>query len=146
MSLDGPYEPSPWEPIAEQVEAYERTGGVEGGELEGAPCMILWSVGAKSGAVRKTPLIRVTDGTNYVAIGSMGGAPNNPQWVHNLRANPFARVQDGPVVKDYAVHQAEGDEKATYWNLALEAWPNYDAYQASTDRVIPLFVLTPTGA
>lgn len=145
MSLDGPYEPSPWEPIAQQVEIYEATDGEKGGEMEGVPCMILWSVGAKSGAVRKTPLIRVTDGTNYVAIGSMGGAPNNPNWVHNLRANPVARVQDGPLVRDYHVHQAEGEEKAAYWDLALQTWPSYDDYQASTERVIPLFVLEPAG-
>lgn len=145
MNLDGPYEPSPWEPISEQVSLYESSGGVEGAELEGKPCIILWTVGAKTGAVRKTPLMRVTDGTNYVVIGSMGGAPTNPNWVHNLRANPVARLQDGATINDYTVHQAEGDEKTAYWKLALETWPSYDDYQASTDRVIPLFVLTPTG-
>lgn len=143
MPLVGEYEPSPWEPIAEQVELFERTDGAEGAEFMGGPCIILTTKGAKSGNLRKTPLIRVTDGTSYVVIGSMGGAPNNPQWVHNLRAHPLAELQDGPVRRDYAVREVEGDEKATWWKLATEVWPDYDTYQSSTERVIPLFVLDP---
>ncbi len=143
MPLEGEYEPSPWEPIAEQVELYESTDGAEGAEFMGGPCIILHTLGAKSGKVRKTPLIRVTDGTRYAVVGSMGGAPTSPQWVHNLQANPIAELQDGPNRCDYDVHQAEGDEKAEWWARALEVWPAYDEYQASTERVIPLFVLTP---
>jgi deazaflavin-dependent oxidoreductase (nitroreductase family) len=143
MPLVGEYEPSPWEPIAEQVELFERTDGAEGAEFMGGPCIILTTKGAKSGNLRKTPLIRVTDGTSYVVIGSMGGAPTNPQWVHNLRAHPVAELQDGPVRRDYAVREVEGDEKATWWKLATEVWPDYDTYQSSTERVIPLFVLDP---
>ncbi len=143
MPLEGEYEPSPWEPIAEQVELYESTDGAEGAEFMGGPCIILHTLGATSGKVRKTPLIRVTDGTRYAVIGSMGGAPTAPQWVHNLRANPVAELQDGPDRRDYDVHQAEGDEKAEWWARALEVWPAYDEYQASTERVIPLFVLEP---
>lgn len=143
MPLDGTYEPSPWEPIAEQVALFESTDGAEGNEFMGGPCIILTSRGAKSGNLRKTPLIRVTDGTRYAVIGSMGGAPTSPQWVHNLDADPHVELQDGPVRKDYDAHLAEGDEKAEWWARAVEIWPDYDAYQAATDRVIPLFVLEP---
>jgi deazaflavin-dependent oxidoreductase (nitroreductase family) len=143
MALDGEYEPSPWEPIAQQVADYERTDGVEGGEFMGGPCIILWSKGAKSGNVRKTPLIRITDGTNYVVIGSMGGAPNNPQWVHNLRAESHSQLQDGAELKDYSAREVDGDEKSEWWTLATSVWPEYDTYQSSTERIIPLFVLEP---
>jgi deazaflavin-dependent oxidoreductase (nitroreductase family) len=143
MPLDGEYEPSPWEPIAEQVEQYERTDGVEGAEFMGGPCIILTTKGARSGKLRKTPLIQVTDGTSYVVIGSMGGAPDHPQWVHNLRANPLVELQDGAVRRDYTAREVTDDEKSTWWTLATGVWPDYDAYQSSTDRVIPLFVLDP---
>lgn len=143
MPLEGEYEPSPWEPIAEQVALFESTDGAQGAEFMGGPCIILTTKGAKSGKIRKTPLIRVTDGTRYAVVGSMGGAPTSPQWVHNLEANPIAELQDGPNRWDYDVHLAEGDEKTEWWNRALEVWPAYDEYQASTERVIPLFVLTP---
>lgn len=145
MNFDGTYEPSIWEPVADQVALYERTGGAEGNEFDGGPCVILTTIGAKSGNVRKAPLIRVTDGTSYVVIGSMGGAPNNPSWVHNLRANPVARLQDGPSVIEYAVRELDGDEKAQWWSRAVEVWPDYDTYQSSTERVIPVFVLEPAG-
>lgn len=145
MSFDGTYEPSIWEPVADQVALYERTDGVEGNEFDGGPCIILTTIGAKSGNVRKAPLIRVTDGTNYLVIGSMGGAPNNPNWVHNLRANPRARLQDGPDVVEYTVREIDGEEKAQWWSKAVEVWPSYDEYQASTDRVIPVFLLEPAG-
>lgn len=143
MALRGEYEPSPWDPIAEQVALYERTDGAEGAELSGAPCIILTTVGARSKKLRKTPLIRVTDGTNYLVVGSMGGAPNNPNWVHNLRANRTAELRDGAVVREYSVRELAGDEKAQWWARATEVWPDYDEYQASTDRVIPVFLLEP---
>ncbi len=143
MPLEGTYEPSPWEPIAEQVALFESTDGAEGNEFLGGRCIILTTKGATSGKLRKTPLIRVTDGTRYVVVGSMGGAPSDPAWVHNLRANPLAELQDGPIRADYTVRQAEGDEKADWWARATEVWPDYDEYQRSTDRVIPLFVLEP---
>ena len=143
MPLDGEYEPSPWEPIAEQVAQYESTGGVEGGEFMGGPCIILTSKGATSGKLRKTPLIRVSDDTSYAVVGSMGGAPDHPQWVHNLRANPLAELQDGAERRDYAVREVDGEEKATWWSRATSVWPDYDTYQSATERVIPLFVLDP---
>lgn len=145
MTLEGDYEPSPWEPIAQQVADYERTNGAEGADFMGGQCVILTTKGARSGKLRKTPLIRVTDGTNYVVVGSMGGAPDHPQWVHNLRAEPHARLQDLADVHDYTSREVEGPEKAQWWSLATEVWPDYDKYQESTERVIPLFVLEPRG-
>jgi deazaflavin-dependent oxidoreductase (nitroreductase family) len=145
--FDAEYEPSPWEPIAEEVERYERTNGTEPSELVGEQWIILWTVGAQSGKVRKTPLVRVADGEGrYAVIGSQGGAPTSPSWVHNLRATSLARLQDGSNVRDFSVHEATGDEKATWWERATEVWPDYDTYQASTDRQIPLFVLDPVDA
>lgn len=143
---DAEYEPSPWEPIAAEVERYERSGGSEPSEMVGDEWIVLWSLGARSGKVRKTPLVRIADDAgHYAVVGSQGGAPSNPQWVHNLRAHGLARVQDGPKVRDVAVREVEGDEKAAWWQRATAAWPDYDTYQAATDRPIPVFVLDPTG-
>ncbi len=145
-AFDAKYEPSPWEPIAQEVERYERSGGSDPSDLVGEDWMILWTIGARSGNVRKTPLVRVTDGAgNYAIFGSMGGAPNNPQWVHNVRSRPIARVQDGAEVVDLAVREVDGDEKAEWWARGMAVWPDYDSYQAATDRVIPVFVLEPQG-
>jgi len=143
MPLAGAYEPSPWEPIADQVALYESSGGTEGLELEGKPCIILWTTGNKSGKVRKTPLMRVEHEGSYAVVASMGGAPNNPVWYHNLVADPQVSLQDGPQLHDLVAHEATGDEKAAWWARAVEVWPDYDKYQASTERVIPLFVLDP---
>lgn len=144
--FDDPYEPSPWEPISAEVERYERTDGSAPSDLVGDHWMILWTIGARSGRVRKTPLVRVTDGAGrYAVIGSQGGAPTNPNWVHNLRANPVARIQDGATVHELTAREADGDEKASWWSRATELWPDYDNYQAATDRRIPLFVLEPGG-
>jgi deazaflavin-dependent oxidoreductase (nitroreductase family) len=145
-AFDAEYEPSPWEPVALEVDRYERTNGAEPSELVGEQWIILWTLGARSGKVRKTPLVRVADGEGrYAVIGSLGGAPTHPQWVHNVRANPIARLQDGDAVGDYSVHEAQGDEKATWWARSTEVWPDYDSYQAATERAIPLFVLEPTS-
>lgn len=141
-----PYEPSPWEPIAEEVARYERSDGADASELVGDQWIVLWTLGARSGNVRKTPLVRITDGEGrYVVIGSQGGAPTNPQWVHNLRANPVARLQDGPVRTDFRVSELEGDDRQQWWSRAVEVWPDYDGYQASTDRTIPVFLLEPVA-
>ncbi|MFN8019425.1 MAG: nitroreductase family deazaflavin-dependent oxidoreductase [Acidimicrobiales bacterium] len=145
-AFDAEYVPSPWEPIANEVERYERSGGTEPSEIVGDQWIVLWTIGASSGKVRKTPLVRIADGEGaYAIIGSMGGAPTHPQWVHNVRAHPIARIQDGTVLHDLVVREVEGDEKAAWWARAVAVWPDYDAYQAATDRVIPLFVLEPTG-
>jgi F420H(2)-dependent quinone reductase len=144
--FDAEYEPSPWEPVAEEVALYERTGGSEPSGLVGDEWIVLWTLGARSGKVRKTPLVRVSDDQGrYAVIGSMGGAPTNPNWVHNLRATPTARLQDGAEVREFSVREVDGDERSTWWERARSIWPDYDAYQASTERVIPVFVLEPTG-
>ena len=145
MALEGTYEPSPWDPVAEQVEKYESTGGREGGELEGTPCVILWTKGRRSGSIRKTPLMRVRDGDRYAVVASMGGAPQNPVWYLNLVADPHVSLQDGPELRDYVAHVAEGDEKTEWWAKANEVWPDYDKYQAGTERQIPVVVLDPAG-
>ena len=145
-AFDAEYEPSPWEPIAQEVARYERTDGAEPSALVGEAWIVLWTIGAKSGKVRKTPLVRVADGEGrYAVIGSQGGAPTHPHWVHNVRTRGVARLQDGAMRRDYTVREADGDEKATWWARATEVWPAYDDYQARTERPIPLFVLEPTG-
>ncbi|HEX2576957.1 MAG TPA: nitroreductase family deazaflavin-dependent oxidoreductase [Aquihabitans sp.] len=144
--FDAEYEPSPWGPIAEEVARYERSGGTEPSELVGDQWIVLWTLGTKTGKVRKTPLVRVVDDAGaYAVVGSMGGAPQHPQWVHNVRATPLARLQDGAEVRDVTVREVDGDEKAAWWARATQVWPDYDAYQARTDRSIPVFVLEPTS-
>ena len=141
---DKPYEPSPWQPIADEVTRYEEHNGTEPSQIVGDQWIVLWTLGAKSGNVRKPPLVRVTDGEGrYCVIGSQGGAPTNPQWVHNLRAHGIARVQDGAERHELTAREATGEEKATWWARATAVWPDYDSYQASTDRQIPMFVLEP---
>jgi len=143
---DAEYEPSPWGPIAGEVERYEVTDGAEPSQLVGEHWIVLWTLGARSGKVRKTPLVRIADGNgNYAVIGSQGGAPTNPHWVHNLRAHGVARLQDGATRLDYSVREADGDEKAAWWDRARAVWPDYDAYREATDRVIPLFILEPAS-
>jgi len=141
MPLEGDYAPSPWDLVADQVQLYERSHGREGTLLEGKPCIILTSRGAKTGKLRKTPLMRVEHGGDYAVVASLGGAPQNPVWYHNLVANPDVTLQDGAEVFDLRAREVAGAEKAEWWARAVEAWPDYDKYQASTDRVIPLFVL-----
>ena len=143
--FDAEYEPSPWEPIAEEVARYERSDGTEASDLVGDEWIVLWTVGARSGKVRKTPLVRVADGEgNYAVLGSMGGAPTHPQWVHNVRARAIARLQDGAQVRDFSVTEVDGAERDEWWSRAVEVWPAYDEYQAATERKIPVFVLAPT--
>ena len=145
-AFDVEYEPSPWDMISDEVALYERTDGSEPSQLVGEHWIILWTLGAKSGKVRKTPLVRIADGNgNYAVIGSQGGAPTNPNWVHNLRAHGVARIQDGANRVDLGVREAEGDEKSSWWARAVEVWPSYDEYQAGTERKIPLFVLEPSS-
>ena len=144
MPLDGEYEPCSWGTAADQVARIEASGGTEGTVMGGAPCVVLWTRGVRSGKVRKTPVIRVTDGTAYAAVGSMGGAPKDPSWVGNLRADGRATVQDGTTVLDVVARELVDEEKAAWWRRATEVWPAYDEYQAKTDRSIPVFVLEPS--
>jgi len=144
MALEGTYEPSPWQPIAEQVELFESSGGTEGNLLEGRPCIILWTRGRKTGTVRKSPLMRVTDDDGrYAVVASMGGAPQHPVWYLNLVADPQVSLQDGADLRDYTARVVEGDELAEWWARATAVWPSYDEYQSKTDRAIPLAVLEP---
>jgi len=131
--------------VAEQVSQYERTGGAEGGEMQGVPCIILTSKGRRTGKLRKTPLMRVEHDGRYAVVASLGGAPDHPVWYHNLLANPDVSVQDGAEVHDLRARDLDGDEKAQWWARAVEVWPHYDEYQAKTDRVIPVLVLSPEG-
>ncbi len=144
MALEGTYEPSPWQPIAEQVALYESSNGTEGTELQGAPCIILWTCGRHSGTIRKTPLMRVTDDDGrYAVVASLGGAPKHPVWYLNLTADTHVSLQDGPTLRDYTARVVEGDEKIEWWKRATDVWPSYDEYQTKTDRAIPLVVLEP---
>ena len=141
MPLEGPYEPSPSRYAADQVREYEASGGREGNAMRGVPVIILWTRGRSTGAVRKTPLMRVRDGDRYGVVASMGGAPQHPVWYRNLLADPHVSLQDGPEVRDYTAREVSGDEKAQWWAKATAVWPDYDAYQAKTDRQIPVVVL-----
>lgn len=146
MTLDGEYEPSPQAWVRDQVEAYEASNGAEANTLfdTGMPVLIVTTRGNKSGKLRKTPLMRVEHGGEYALVGSQGGAPTHPVWVHNLRADPKAvTIQDGPEPFDAVVREVEGDERTEWWARASAAYPPYDEYQASTDRQIPVFVARP---
>jgi len=134
--------------VRDQVELYERSGGTEGTTLRdtGLPVIIVTHKGDKTGAIRKTPLMRVRDGANYVLVGSMGGAPTNPVWVHNLRANPDTEIRDHAVVQAMRVREVNDEaERARLWKLAVAAYPPYEDYQAKTTRRIPVFVAEPRG-
>jgi deazaflavin-dependent oxidoreductase (nitroreductase family) len=146
MPLSGQYEPSPSNRSREQVKLYESSGGTEGTTLRGRPVIILTSVGARSGKIRKTPLMRVEHDGQYAVVASLGGAPTSPVWYHNLVANPHVELQDGPVKRDYTAREVTGEERATWWKRAVATWPDYADYQEKTSRQIPVFVLTPTVA
>ena len=143
MPLTGEYEPSTSDWARENAEKYMESGGTEGTELQGKPVILLTTIGAKSGKIRKTPLMRVEHDGEYAVVASLGGAPKNPVWYYNVKANPRVELQDGPVTKDYEAREVFGDEKAPWWERAVAAWPDYADYQKKTDRQIPVFVLTP---
>jgi deazaflavin-dependent oxidoreductase (nitroreductase family) len=143
MPLTGEYEPSTSDWARKQAELFERTGGEQGADMRGMPIIVMTSVGAKSGKLRKTPLMRVEHNGQYAVVASLGGAPNNPVWYYNLKKNPHVELQDGPVKRDYIAREVEGDEKAVWWERAVAAYPDYADYQKKTTRQIPVFVLTP---
>lgn len=142
MPLSGEYAPSASGWAREQAETYEATGGERAGELRGKPVIVLTSVGAKTGLLRKTPLMRVEHHGAYAVVGSKGGAPKHPVWVHNLRKHPHVELQDGAEKHDYMAHETAGAERDEWWERAVAAWPDYAKYQTKTDRLIPVFVLT----
>lgn len=142
MPLTGNYAPSTSDWARQQAEAYEASGGTEAADLRGRPVVVLTSVGAKTGLLRKTALMRVEHNGEYAVVGSLGGAPKHPVWVHNLRKDPHVELQDGAEKHDYVAREVEGHERALWWERAVEAWPPYADYIKKTDRVLPVFVLS----
>ena len=143
------YEPSPRAWVRDQVELYEGSGGTQGTTLRdtGLPVIIVTHVGQKTGAIRKTPLMRVKDGDRYVLVGSQGGAPTDPAWVHNLRVNPKVDIRDETMVRPMRVHEVEDErERSRLWKLAVAAFPPYADYQQRTSRRIPIFVAEPVAS
>jgi deazaflavin-dependent oxidoreductase (nitroreductase family) len=140
------YIPSPRDWVREQVEQYESSGGTQGTTLldTGLPVIIVTNRGRKTGAIRKTPLMRVKDGANYVLVGSQGGAPTDPGWVHNLRSDPAVEVRDLTIVQPMLVREVTDQaDRARLWALAVAAYPPYAEYQARTTRKIPVFIAEP---
>jgi deazaflavin-dependent oxidoreductase (nitroreductase family) len=143
MPLSGDYEASPWDWVRKDADRIIETGSTDGSEMKGKPIILLTTIGAKTGKIRKTPLMRVEHDGQYAVVASLGGAPKNPVWYYNIKAHPRVELQDGDVTKDYEAREVSGDEKAVWWERAVEAWPDYAEYQTKTDRQIPVFVLTP---
>ncbi|MBO0924506.1 nitroreductase family deazaflavin-dependent oxidoreductase [Cellulomonas sp. zg-ZUI199] len=143
MPLTGEYAPSTSDRAREQVELYESSGGTRGTTLDGQPVVVLWTLGATSGKIRKTPLMRVEHGGEYAVVASLGGAPTHPVWYRNIVAHPQVELQDGPVRRDYVAREVTGAERDAWWARAVEVWPDYEAYTRRTDRLIPVLVLTP---
>lgn len=144
MPLQGEYEPSTSDWARTQAELYESSSGAKGTTLRGMPVVLLTTLGAKSGKLRKTPLMRVEHEGRYAIVASLGGAPKHPVWYHNVKANPHVELRDGEVIQDMTAREVTGDEKAKWWEVAVAAYPDYAAYQRKTDREIPVFVLEPT--
>lgn len=142
----GEYEPSTSDWSRKQTEAFEASGGQEANTLRGRPIIVLTSVGAKTGKLRKNALMRVEHDGVYAVVASLGGAPKPPVWYYNLKANPRVELQDGAVRKDYTARELTGVERVTWWERAVETWPDYANYQAKTDREIQVFVLDPSEA
>ncbi len=143
MPLTGEYAPSSSSWAREQAELYESTNGAEGNMMLGRPIIVLHTLGAKTGTIRKTALMRVEHDGEYLVVASKGGAPDNPSWYYNIVDAPLVELQDGAVRKDYTPRELVGDERAVWWERAVEAFPNYAEYQVKTERLIPIFLLTP---
>jgi deazaflavin-dependent oxidoreductase (nitroreductase family) len=143
MPTDAEYAPSPWDFVADQVAQYEATGGREGYTLEGKPCVILTTKGRRTGKLRKSPLMRVEHDGTYAVVASLGGSPTHPVWCLNVLADPDVTLQDKDEVMELRAREVTGDEKRAWWRHATAVWPQYDDYQAATDREIPVLVLEP---
>ena len=141
MPLSGEYAPSTAEWARKQADVYEASGGAEAPDMRGRPIIVLTSVGAKTGKLRKTALMRVEHDGEYAVVASMGGAPKHPVWYWNLVKNPHVELQDGPEKHDYTARELDGDEYRTWWERAVAAWPDYAVYQTRTERRIPVFLL-----
>lgn len=147
VPIDGEYEPSPRGWVRDQVDLYERSGGTEGTTLRdtGLPVVVITNLGARSGKVRKTPLMRVEHDGCYAAVASQGGAPTHPLWYHNFLANPRVELQDGPKRMTMVARLVSGAERAQWWERSVAAYPPYAQYQSKTSREIPVFVLEPAA-
>jgi len=145
MPLTGEYEPSPEQWVRDQVALYESSGGTKGTTMRGMPVVILTTRGARSGLLRKTPLMRVEHDGTYAVVASLGGAPKHPVWYYNLLANPHVELQDGPVVQELVARELHGREREVWWERAVAAYPDYSDYQKRTERQIPVFALEAPG-
>ena len=145
MALTSDYEPSASGWVREHVEQTMRTGTTDGVTFKGLPTVLMTYRGAKTGKVRKTPVMRVEHEGRYAAVASQGGAPANPQWYASLVAEPLIELQDGALTREYQAREVFGDEKALWWRRAVDAYSDYADYQRRTDRQIPVFVLEPVG-
>ncbi len=146
MPLTGEYVPSTEKWVRDQVALYEGSGGLEGTTLRGMPVVVVTSRGARTGKLRKTPLMRVEHEGRYALVASKGGAPTHPVWYYNLLVDPRIELRDGPSVWDMVVRVVDGDERATWWERAVAAYPDYASYQDKTEREIPVFVAEPATA
>jgi deazaflavin-dependent oxidoreductase (nitroreductase family) len=142
MPLSGEYAPSTSGWARKQAETYEATDGARAGDISGRPVIVLTSVGARTGLLRKTALMRVEHDGEYAVVGSLGGGPKNPVWVYNLRREPRVELQDGAEKHDYLAREVSGEERAVWWERAVRAFPTYAGYEKKTERLIPVFVLT----
>ncbi|WP_078312029.1 MULTISPECIES: nitroreductase family deazaflavin-dependent oxidoreductase [unclassified Mycobacterium] len=142
MPLTGEYEPSGLDWSQKQVARIIESGTTDGITIADMPVILLTTLGAKSGKLRKIALMRVEHDGEYAIVASLGGAPKNPVWYYNVKENPLVELQDGSITKDYHAREVFGDEKAPWWDRAVEAYPPYAEYQTKTDRQIPVFVLT----
>jgi F420H(2)-dependent quinone reductase len=145
MTLTGEYVPSSQGWVRDQVARFEASDGAEANTLRdtGMPIVVVTSVGAKSGKLRKNPVMRVEHDGRYAVVASKGGAPDHPSWYHNLVTHPEVELQDGPVRKTYRARVVEGDERREWWERSVAAFPPYADYERRTDREIPVFVLEP---
>jgi deazaflavin-dependent oxidoreductase (nitroreductase family) len=143
MPLQGEYEPSSQQWVRDQVAEYESSGGTKATSLRGVPVIVVTSMGAKSGKLRKNPVMRVEHDGSYAAVASKGGAPAHPDWYRNLIEHPLVEVQDEAAKGDYVARVLSGEERGQWWQRAVDVWPDYAEYQTKTDREIPVFVLEP---
>ena len=146
MPTHGDYELSPTEWVRDQTEQILSTGTTDGVHVLDRPVVLITMRGAKSGKLRKVPLMRVEHDGVYAVVASKGGAPQHPVWYHNLKANPVVDLQDGTITRDFRAREVDGEERDIWWKRSVDAYPPYADYQKKTDRLIPVFVLEPVGA
>ncbi|HEY9371105.1 nitroreductase family deazaflavin-dependent oxidoreductase [Streptomyces sp.] len=146
MAIEGVYEASPTKWVRDQVALYESSGGTKGTTIRGLPVVLVTNLGARSGKIRKTPLMRVEHEGAYALVASNGGAVKHPVWYHNLVASPLVELRDGPEVAEMKARLVTGEERQAWWERAVAAYPDYADYQRRTDREIPVFVVEPVEA